>query len=91
MKQQTKLQLNIVKNVQRNLDHPVSIEDIVLMQQCAECAEGEDVNRYDEEIIYPMNFEAIKEKVWHKVQAPDMVYRLHNISQLVGGVTVKTI
>ena len=71
----------IVKNVQRNLNHPVAIKDIVLMQQCAECAEGEDVNRYDEETIYPLKFDAIKEKVCQKVQTPEMLYRLHNISQ----------
>lgn len=71
----------LVKNVQRNLNHPVKNEDIVLMQQCAECAQGSDVNRYDVETIYPMDFGAIKETVRQKVQTAEMCFRLHSISQ----------
>ncbi|XP_055620670.1 uncharacterized protein LOC129764979 [Toxorhynchites rutilus septentrionalis] len=59
----------------------VGIEQIVTTQQCAECAEGQDVNKYDEEIVLPREKHEIKEGVRKKVQAPEMQYRLHNLSK----------
>lgn len=71
----------IVRSVERPKVEPTPIEDVVLVQQCAECAEGEDVNRYDEEIVLPMELKDIKEKLHDKIKAPEMQYRLHNISK----------
>lgn len=71
----------IVRNVDRNIDDPIPIEDIVVVQQCAECAEGVEVNRYDEEIVWPLNVADIKDRVRDKVRAPEIQYRLHNISK----------
>lgn len=73
----------IVRSVAKKKIEPTHIEEIVLLQQCAECAEGEDVNRYDEEIVLPLEKNEIRKKVRVKVQAPEMQYRLHNISKCV--------
>lgn len=70
----------VVRGVERPKSDPTALEDIVLVQQCAECAEGE-VNRYDEEIVYPMEMDAIRVKVRAKTEAPEIQYRLHNLSK----------
>lgn len=59
----------------------VRIEEVVTTQQCAECAEGQDVNKYDEAIVAPKNKLEIKQGVKAKVRAPEMQYRLHNLSK----------
>lgn len=69
-----------VRAVERSKSDPTILQDIVLVQQCAECAEGE-VNRYDEEIVYPMEMDAIRAKVRAKTDAPEIQYRLHNLSK----------
>lgn len=71
----------IVRDVDRIKDDQIRIEDIVVVQQCAECAEGVEVNRYDEEIVWPLDVSEIKDKVRDKVRAPEIQYRLHNISK----------
>lgn len=71
----------VVRDVDRITDDQIRIEDIVVVQQCAECAEGVEVNRYDEEIVWPLNVSDIKDKVRDKVKAPEIQYRLHNISK----------
>lgn len=69
-----------VRGVERNKQDPTLITDVVLVQQCAECAEGE-VNRYDEEIVWPMEKKTVLEKVRIKTEAPEIQYRLHNLSK----------
>ncbi|XP_058833767.1 uncharacterized protein LOC131691412 [Topomyia yanbarensis] len=59
----------------------VHVENIVTTQQCAECAEGQDVNKYDEAIILPKEKSEFKEGVRKKVVAPEMQYRMHNLSK----------
>lgn len=71
----------IVRSLKRVDEEPVKIEDIITTQQCAECAEGEDVNRYDDKIVYPLDHETIKANMRKKVEAPQMAYRLHNLSK----------
>lgn len=71
----------VVRGVERAKIEPVPIEDIVLVQQCAECAEGEDVNRYDDETVLPVQHVDVQTKLNEKVKAPEMQYRLHNISK----------
>lgn len=73
----------IVRGVAHEKGDPTAVEDIVLTQQCAECAEGEDVNRYDEETVLPLEMTELRSKVRVKVQAPEMRYRLHNLSKCV--------
>ncbi|XP_037923985.1 uncharacterized protein LOC119659790 [Hermetia illucens] len=70
-----------VRNVERLIENPTPIENIVLTQQCAECAEGEDVNPYDEEFVMPKTMEEVKVHLREKVMQPEMQYRLHSISQ----------
>lgn len=69
-----------VRGVDRVVEPPTQLDDIVLVQQCAECAEGE-VNRYDEEIVYPMEMPEIRQKVRAKTEAPEIQYRLHRLSK----------
>lgn len=76
--QQTKTKF--VRSAAREHTNPTVLEDIVLVQQCAECAEGE-VNRYDEEIVYPMEKDEVLAKVRVKTEAPEIQYRLHNLSK----------
>ncbi|KAL1385369.1 hypothetical protein pipiens_012936 [Culex pipiens pipiens] len=69
------------KPIARAPEEEIRIEEIVTTQQCAECAEGQDVNRYDEAIVLPNDPGLIKEGVVAKVRAPEMQYRLHNLSK----------
>lgn len=71
----------IVKSLKRVENDVVAIEDIITTQQCPECAEGEDVNRFDTKLVYPLDHEAIKENMRKKVDAPEMAHRLHNLSK----------
>lgn len=73
----------IVHGVTHERGDPTPVEEIVWTQQCAECAEGEDVNRYDEETVLPLEMTEVRNKVRAKVQAPEMQYRLHNLSKCV--------
>jgi coiled-coil domain-containing protein 63/114 len=70
-----------VKSLKRTQEERLCIEDVITTQQCAECAEGEDVNRYDEKTVYPLDHEAIEEIMREKVKAPGMTFRLHNLSK----------
>jgi DNA-binding CsgD family transcriptional regulator len=70
-----------VKSLKRNQDDPITIGEIIDTCQCAECAEGEDVNRYDENLVYPMDYETIREIVQRRAEAPEIAYRLHNLSK----------
>ena len=71
----------VVKSMKRTPEDPIKMEDIITTQQCAECAEGEDVNRYDEKIVYPLDRATIVEMVRQIVEAPEIAYRLHNLSK----------
>lgn len=70
-----------VRSLKRPQIDSVNFKDVITTQQCAECAEGEDVNRYDEEIVYPLDHETIKVNMRKKVEGPLMTYRLHNLSK----------
>lgn len=70
-----------VKSLKRTQEERVNIEDVITTQQCAECAEGEDVNRYDDKTVYPLDHETIKKIMREKVEAPGMMFRLHNLSK----------
>ncbi|CRK87805.1 CLUMA_CG001566, isoform A [Clunio marinus] len=70
-----------VRSLKRSAEDFVKIEDVITTQQCAECAEREDINRYDETIVYPLDIETIKEKMREKIYSPDMLRRLHNLSK----------
>lgn len=72
--------IKYVRSASRLHTEPTLQEDIVLAQQCAECAEGE-VNRYDEEIVYPMEKDEVLAKVRVKTESPEIQYRLHNLSK----------
>lgn len=70
----------VVRSMKRKEKSMILIHHVVTVQQCAECAEGQDVNRYDDRVVLPFDFSTIKDIVRDKVEAPEMVYRLHNIS-----------
>jgi coiled-coil domain-containing protein 63/114 len=71
----------IVKSLAREQKEPVKTVAVITTEQCAECAEGEDVNRYDENTVYPLDHETIKANMREKVEAPQMAFRLHNLSK----------
>lgn len=60
---------------------PVQVRQVIKNQQCSECAEMNDVNRYDETVFYPQQMQNIREQVKDKVVAPEIQYRLHTLSQ----------
>lgn len=71
----------IVRGVEEERIEPHAIEEIVLVQQCPECAEGGEVNQYDEEIVLPNEMPEIRKNVRMKTQAPEMQFRLHSLSK----------
>lgn len=70
-----------IRDIKKFKSEPTPIQDIVLVQQCSECAESADVNRYDEEIVLPLEKDAVHDKAKAKTQAPTLQYRLHNLSK----------
>ncbi|XP_063703740.1 outer dynein arm-docking complex subunit 1-like [Culicoides brevitarsis] len=59
----------------------IAIHETVNTTQCSECAEREDVNRYDETIVLPSAAATVKERVKQRVKANELEYRLHNLSK----------
>lgn len=59
----------------------IPVQDTINTTQCSECAEREDVNRYDETIVLPSSTVAVKERVKQRVVANELEYRLHNLSK----------
>lgn len=57
------------------------VPDVVVTTQCSECAEREDVNRYDETIVYPSKGNDTKTSVKKRLLANEMEYRMHNLSK----------
>lgn len=71
----------IVKSIKRAQPDMVNVEDIVITQQCAECGESEDVNRYDDTIVHPHNEEVLNSNMRELVMKPEITFRLHNLSK----------
>ncbi|XP_035781178.1 outer dynein arm protein 1-like [Anopheles albimanus] len=66
----------------RSTDEEPEAPDVpASQQQCAECAEGQDVNQHDEHIVQPTEDERMVENVRKRIGAPEMQYRLHTLSQ----------
>ncbi|XP_058118390.1 cilia- and flagella-associated protein 58 [Anopheles ziemanni] len=59
----------------------IAVESLYASQQCAECAEGQDVNQHDERIVAPVLYDQLVENVLKRSTAPEMLYRLHTLSQ----------
>ncbi|XP_030369956.1 uncharacterized protein LOC115622090 [Scaptodrosophila lebanonensis] len=72
----------VVKQIEKICELPTDLNDIVLTQQCPECAEGEAFNMDDggDGVIIHTVTEA-KKKLYEKITQPEMQYRLHSISQ----------
>lgn len=60
---------------------PIQVSGVVRNQQCSECAERDDVNRYDETVFYPNRMENTRQQVKDKVVTSEIQYRLHTLSQ----------
>ena len=73
----------IVKQIEKICEPPTDIDEIVLTQQCPECAEGEAFNMDDagDGGVIVHTVEDAKKKLHEKVNQPEMQYRLHSISQ----------
>ncbi|XP_075147838.1 wampa [Haematobia irritans] len=72
----------VVKQIEKICDWPTDLDDIVLTQQCPECAEGEAFNEDDggDGGVLIHFIEESKRKLFEKVNQPEMQYRLHSIS-----------
>ncbi|EDV42497.1 uncharacterized protein Dana_GF18018 [Drosophila ananassae] len=72
----------VVKQIEKICELPTDLNDIVLTQQCPECAEGEAFNM-DEggDGVLVHSVSEAKKKLYEKVTQPEMQYRLHSISQ----------
>lgn len=70
-----------VKSLKRAPEELIKLENVITTQQCAECAEGEDVNRFDDKTVYPLDHETIKQIMRDKVEWIGMDFRLHNLSK----------
>ncbi|EDV54027.1 uncharacterized protein LOC6554520 [Drosophila erecta] len=72
----------VVKQIEKICELPTDLNDIVLTQQCPECAEGEAFNMDEggDGVLVHTVTEA-KKKLYEKVTQPEMQYRLHSISQ----------
>lgn len=71
----------LVKSVRRDESDPMQVDDVIFTQQCAECAEGTGVNRYDEEIVFPLDHQTIVANMRNITEAPEIAFRLHNLSK----------
>ncbi|XP_050069447.1 uncharacterized protein LOC126557640 [Anopheles maculipalpis] len=63
------------------MEEDAPISTLYGSQQCAECAEGQDVNQHDERIVLPTEHPKLVENVRKRITAPEMQYRLHTLSQ----------
>uniref|UniRef100_A0A182REA4 ODAD1 central coiled coil region domain-containing protein n=1 Tax=Anopheles funestus TaxID=62324 RepID=A0A182REA4_ANOFN len=80
------IERKVLKLVRMSSDSTVVEEDAPIStlygsQQCAECAEGQDVNQHDERIVLPTDYQKLMKNVQTRVTAPEMQYRLHTLSQ----------
>ena len=73
----------VVKQIEKFCEWPTNLDDIVLTQQCPECAEGEAFNMDDagDGGVVVHSVDEAKKKLYEKVNQPEMQYRLHSISQ----------
>lgn len=53
----------------------------VEVTQCSECAEQQEVNRYDEKVTWPSKKDQVLTNVKEKVKSNDISYRLHTLSK----------
>lgn len=67
--------------VQRQTRPIVSIAKYVGVTQCSECAEQQEVNQYDEDVVLPEEKSRIKKNVQQKVKNNDFDYRMHTLSK----------
>ncbi|CAD6995296.1 unnamed protein product [Ceratitis capitata] len=70
----------LVKHIEKFADYATNLDDIVLTQQCPECAEVDALNIDETESVGIMRIENIKSKLYDKVTQPEMQYRLHSMS-----------
>lgn len=72
----------VVKQIEKICELPTDLNDIVLTQQCPECAEGEAFNIEDGgDGVAIHTVKEAKQKLYEKITQPEMQYRLHSISQ----------
>ncbi|XP_017475744.1 PREDICTED: uncharacterized protein LOC108365996 [Rhagoletis zephyria] len=70
----------LVKQIEQFCDYVTDVDDIVLTQQCPECAEVDALNADGTESAGILPIESVKKKLCDKVTQPEMQYRLHSMS-----------
>ncbi|KAH8383922.1 hypothetical protein KR009_011298 [Drosophila setifemur] len=72
----------VVRGVDKICGQRTELSDIVLTQQCPECAEGEAFNM-DEggDLAHVHTVNEARKKLYEKITQPEIQYRLHSLSQ----------
>ncbi|XP_039957768.1 cytadherence high molecular weight protein 2-like [Bactrocera tryoni] len=70
----------LIKNIEKFCDFATNLNDIVITQQCPECAEVDALNIDETESVGISSIENAKHKLYDKITQPEMQYRLHSIS-----------
>ncbi|XP_011211773.2 uncharacterized protein LOC105231945 [Bactrocera dorsalis] len=70
----------LIKNIEKFCDFSTNLNDIVITQQCPECAEVDALNIDETESVGISSIENAKHKLYDKITQPEMQYRLHSIS-----------
>ncbi|KAH8383921.1 hypothetical protein KR009_011297 [Drosophila setifemur] len=72
----------VVMDIEKTCERPTDLDEIVLTQQCPECAEGEAFN-LDEggDLAHVNTVKEARKKLYEKITQPEIQYRLHSISQ----------
>ncbi|KAH8383916.1 hypothetical protein KR009_011296 [Drosophila setifemur] len=72
----------VVRHIEKVCERGTDLDEIVLTQQCPECAEGEAFN-LDEggDVAHVNTVKEAKKKLYEKITQPEIQYRLHSISQ----------
>ncbi|XP_011193248.2 uncharacterized protein LOC105219017 [Zeugodacus cucurbitae] len=70
----------LIKHIEKFCDFATDLNDIVLTQQCPECAEVDTLNIDETESIGLTSIENVKHKLYDKIIQPEMQYRLHSMS-----------
>lgn len=70
----------LIKHIEKFCDVSTNLNDIVITQQCPECAEVDALNIDETGSAGITSIQKVKQKLYDKITQPEMQYRLHSIS-----------
>lgn len=68
-----------VRSLRRAETPIVKLEDVILTTQCPECGELEDVNRFDDKLVSPLDENTIARVMASKYTQNELASRMHNL------------